>query len=299
VCLVLVIGVVRLDAQGLDTTYARPVREATSDPGSTRVGRDSRSPDDPVAARSLRHHHRCRGRDAPRRRAVRLLSRARRRHTRVRVETIGHTEEGREIVIVVVADEATMGRLDEYRALTARLADPRTLPGTDLEGVLAQAKPTYYLNGGLHSPEMGSPEMLTELAYRLAVSDEPAIRAIRERVITLINPASEPDGRDRQVDWYHRYTKQRTEWDDGFPRSSPYWGRYVFHDNNRDGIQISQELTKAVYREYFRWHPTVMPICTNRCRCSTSRPGRGPTSKRSIRSRSRNGSSWRITISRP
>jgi len=256
----LVTCLVPLDAQGLDTAYARLVRESTSDPRFLPASVAS-LPDHPTIPSPRDHFATIVGAPGVMHRSAELYAyyRALAAATpRVRVETIGRTEEGREIVLVVVADEASMGRLDEYRALTARLADPRTLPRTELEGVLAQAKPIYYLNGGLHSPEMGSPEMLTELAYRLAVSDEPAIRAIRERVITLINPVSEPDGRDRQVDWYHRYTRQRTEWDDGFPRSTPYWGKYVFHDNNRDGIQISQELTKAVYREYFRWHPSVM-----------------------------------------
>jgi hypothetical protein len=174
------------------------------------------------------------------------------------VETIGKTEEGREIVLAVIADEATMGQLDQYRAVLARLADPRTVPAAELDRTLDQAKAIYYLNGGLHSPEMGSPEMLMELAYRLVASEEPQIKSLRDRLIILINPVSEADGRDRQVDWYNRYTKSHTAWDDGFPRSSPYWGKYVFHDNNRDGIQLSQELTKAVNREYFRWHPTVM-----------------------------------------
>ena len=177
---------------------------------------------------------------------------------RVRVENVGHSEEGREINLVIVADEATMQRLDHYRAQLARLADPRTVDRAELESILGDAKPVYMLNGGLHSPEMGSPEMLTELVYRLSASDDPAIERIRSNVITIINPVSEPDGRDRQVDWYHRYTKGRPELDDGFPRSVPYWGRYVVHDNNRDGIQISQELTKALYRIYYDWHPLVM-----------------------------------------
>src|SRR5690606_31397946 len=92
---------------------------------------------------------------------------------RVRVERMGTTEEGRELVLVVIADEATMARLDHYREQMRRLADPRSLPAAELEAVLADAKPIYYVMGGLHSPEMGSPEMLTELAYRLAVSDDP------------------------------------------------------------------------------------------------------------------------------
>ncbi len=249
-----------LGAQTPDTAYARLIREYTSDPRFLPASVAS-LPDHPTVPSPRDHFGTIVGAPGVMHHATEIYAyyRALAAATpRVRVETIGRSEEGRDIVLVVVADEATMGRLDGYRSLATRLADPRTLPAADLEEVLAQAKPIYYLNGGLHSPEMGSPEMLMELVYRLAVSDDPAIRAIRERVITIINPVSEPDGRDRQVDWYHRYTRQRTEWDDGFPRSSPYWGKYVFHDNNRDGIQISQELTKAVYREYFRWHPTVM-----------------------------------------
>ncbi|MBL7866307.1 MAG: peptidase, partial [Cyclobacteriaceae bacterium] len=53
-------------------------------------------------------------------------------------------------------------------------------------------------------------------------------------------------------------TKARKEYDDGFRRSAPYWGKYVFHDNNRDGIQVSQALSKAIYKIYFDWHPSVM-----------------------------------------
>ncbi|HEY9514791.1 MAG TPA: M14 family zinc carboxypeptidase [Gemmatimonadaceae bacterium] len=177
---------------------------------------------------------------------------------RVKVEKIGRTEEGRDIVLAIVADEATMRDLGRYKALMARLADPRALGASALDSVVGAAKPIYYLNGGLHSPEMGSPEMLMELAYRLAASDDPAIARIRNNVITIINPVSEPDGRDKQVDWYYRYTKGRAEWDDGFPRSTPYWGRYVVHDNNRDGLQMSQALTRAIFGVYYDWHPLVM-----------------------------------------
>jgi hypothetical protein len=140
---------------------------------------------------------------------------------RVRVETVGKTEEGRDIILVEIADSTTLQHADGYRAALARLADPRTVPAAARDSVVAAAKPVYYLNGALHSAEMGSPEMLMELAYRLAAGDDPTITAIRDRVITLINPVSEPDGRDRQVDWYLRYTKPRATADDGIPRAPP------------------------------------------------------------------------------
>jgi len=177
---------------------------------------------------------------------------------RVQVQKVGTTEEGRDLSLIIIADDATMRELDRHRGNLKRLADPRATSRTEAQALINSTKPVYYLNGGLHSPEMGSPEMLMELAYRLVVSDDPTVKAVRDNLIILINPVAEPDGRDKQVDWYYRYTKARTEWDDGFPRSVPYWGKYIYHDNNRDGIQITSALQKAINQSYFDWYPTIM-----------------------------------------
>lgn len=245
--------------QSHDTTHARLVREYTSDP-SFLPGTVATLPEHPTVPSPRRHFGTTIGAPGIMHRTseiyayYRALAAA---SPRVNVEQLGTTEENREIILVTIADERLMSELARHRDGARRLADPRRTTREEAERIASGIKPSYYLQGGLHSPEMGSPEMLMELAYRLAVSDDAQIRTIRENVITLINPVSEPDGRDRQVDWYYRFTRHRTEWDDGFPRSSPYWGKYVYHDNNRDGIQISQALTKAVYKAYFDWYPAV------------------------------------------
>lgn len=176
----------------------------------------------------------------------------------VKVEQVGVSEEGRPIQLVIVGNEETLKRLDHYKNQLSLLADPRKMGPQDPNTIINDSKPIYYLNAGLHSPEMGSPEMTMELIYRLITDPTPEIKKVLDNVIVLLNPASEPDGRDKQVDWYYRYTKARKEYDDGFPHSPPYWGRYVFHDNNRDGLQNSQQLTKAIYKIFYDWHPTVM-----------------------------------------
>jgi len=177
---------------------------------------------------------------------------------RVHVETIGTTEEGRDIVLAVVADEEGISQLERLRGATAMLADPRRCDEACLESTLEWARPIYYLNGAIHSTETGSPEMLMELAYRLAVSERPEIRAIRENVIVLINPVSEPDGRDRMAEWFQRYLKGKTDYDNLPYDSPPYWGKYVFHDNNRDTHQRRLALTRAVEGMFLKWHPQVM-----------------------------------------
>jgi hypothetical protein len=176
----------------------------------------------------------------------------------ISMKQVGTTEEGRPINLVVIGNEEGLKMIDQNKKQLKLLADPRKMAGADPEPVINSTRPVFYLNAGLHSTEMGSPEMLMELAYRLVTGNSTDIKNIRDRVIVLINPVAEPDGRDKQVDWYYRYSKARKDFDDGFRYSPPYWGKYVFHDNNRDGIQISQAITKAIFDSYYEWHPTVM-----------------------------------------
>ncbi len=124
--------------------------------------------------------------------------------------------------------------------------------------VVAGARAIYYINAGLHSDETGSTESVLELAYRLAVSEQPMIRRIRENVVVLINPVANPDGRDKQVEWFYRYLKGQTD-QASLPRQAPpYWSRYAFVDINRDAHQQVHETTKAVFRMFFAWHPQVI-----------------------------------------
>lgn len=177
---------------------------------------------------------------------------------RVRVFTIGKSEEGREILLLVIADEKGIAGLEQLKAATQALADPRKSDPAAAEKLIATARPMYYFNAALHSDETGSTESVLELAYRLAVSDQPMIRRIREKLVVLINPVSNPDGRDKQVEWFYRYLKGKTD-RAMLPRQAPpYWGKYVYVDINRDAHQLTQEPTKAVSRMFFEWHPTVV-----------------------------------------
>ncbi|MGH9409525.1 MAG: M14 family zinc carboxypeptidase, partial [Vicinamibacterales bacterium] len=165
---------------------------------------------------------------------MRMLAKA---TPRVKVYSIGTTEEGREMIAVAVASESLMAKLDQNRADLAKLADPRTIHMDDAlaDQIARRAAPVYYITGTIHSTEAGAPTALMELAYRLAVDDSPYIRDIRDHVITLITPIVEVDGRDRVVDAY--------EWKKKHPNDTPmpaaYWGHYVYHDNNRDAMGLT------------------------------------------------------------
>ena len=93
-----------------------------------------------------------------------------------------------------------------------------------------------------------------ELAYRLAVDDAPYIKYIRSHMIVLITPVVEVDGRDRMVDIYRWHKAHPNE---KWPHLL-YWGHYVAHDNNRDAMGMTLDLTRNVLDTYLDWHAQVL-----------------------------------------
>src|SRR3954470_22473309 len=123
---------------------------------------------------------------------------------RVTVETIGKSDEDRELVVVWVSSDENINRLQQNRDNLAKLADPRGLTPDQVRTLIATTKPNYHLMGGLHSGETGPSEMLMELVYRLATETSPLVKQIRDNVIVSVTPAAEPDGRDRTIDWFYQ-----------------------------------------------------------------------------------------------
>jgi hypothetical protein len=184
---------------------------------------------------------------------MRMLERA---SPRVKVYSIGTTEEGREMIAVAIGSEQLIGKVEENRARLAKLADPRTINMNEDEAdrLVAASFPVYYITGTIHSTETGSPTALMELAYRLVVDNSPYVKSIRDNVLTLITPVVEVDGRNRMVDIYNWHLAHPNE---NWP-SLIYWGKYVAHDNNRDAIGLSLTLTRNVLSTYLAWKPQVL-----------------------------------------
>ena len=186
-------------------------------------------------------------------RYMRLLERS---TPRVKVFSIGTTEEGREMIAVAVASEKLIADLDQNRSRLARLADPRLINMDDAEAarLVAASVPVYYITGSIHAPETGAPTALMELAYRLAVDESPSIQGIRNRLVTLITPIVEVDGRDREVDIYKWHLAHPGQ---NWPNLI-YWGKYVAHDNNRDAMALTLKLTQNVLKTFIDWKAQVL-----------------------------------------
>jgi hypothetical protein len=171
---------------------------------------------------------------------------------RVTMWEVGKTEEGRPMVALAVADEATIASLDRYKQITRKLTDPRALTEAQARQLIATGKPFYVVTGSIHSSEAGSPEMLIELAFRLAVEESPFIQQIRNNAVVVIVPVTEVDGHERYVD-------NRRAADAGQPQPGmTYWGRYVAHDDNRDTMGKGLNLSLNVLKLFLDLRPQVL-----------------------------------------
>ena len=164
------------------------------------------------------------------------------------------SEQGRDQMLIVVSDEGNLAKLTRYKEITAKLADPRAINDELARQLVSEGKAIYWASGSIHSPETGSPEMLMELAYRLAVEETPFIQEIRRNAIIMITPTLEVDGRDTMVDLYNYRKANQGKRYPGLI----YWGKYVAHDNNRDALGLALALTRNQMAHFLDFHPTVL-----------------------------------------
>src|SRR6202453_774160 len=174
---------------------------------------------------------------------------------RVRYEEVGKTTEGRPFVTVTISAPENLARLDHYKQIQARLADPRKTTAEEAKQLIAEGKTVLVVTCNIHSTEIASSQSATEFAYKLATGDTPEIQNILKNVIVVLVPSQNPDGEQLVVDWYKKYLGTPYE------GSNPVvlWHHYVGHDDNRDWSSFTQVETRlAVEKVINPWHPQIL-----------------------------------------
>jgi hypothetical protein len=181
---------------------------------------------------------------------------------RVRLDTVGHTYEGREVLLVVVTSEANHARMAEIRAGAARLADPRGESAGALDAAVATTPALVWLGYSIHGNEASGVEAALGTLYELAASTDPATRSVLDSVVVLMDPVQNPDGHERHVQDVMR--DRGAFGPDPFPgamvHGAPWPGARTSHylfDLNRDWFLHSHPVTRARTAAFLEWSPHV------------------------------------------
>jgi hypothetical protein len=179
-----------------------------------------------------------------------------RRSPRLRMESIGQSTGGGEMVLLTMSTPETIATLGDARRVRAHLLDDQRLrdPAFD-DGRLAGEKTVVLMTAGIHATEVGGVQLMPDLVANLALSDDPEIERILENVIVLIVPTLNPDGMDLVHRWYRDTLGTPAE------GSAPpmLYHRYAGHDNNRDWYTHALiETRNTVIHVHNPWRPHIV-----------------------------------------
>jgi hypothetical protein len=163
---------------------------------------------------------------------------------------LGKSSEGRPYVAIFISSPANLGKLDHYKQINARLADPRGLSEAEGRKLAAEGKAVIIQSFALHSSEVAASQAAAEFVYDSITRTEPEATQMLENVISIVMPSINPDGTQMIADWYMKYAGTPNE-----AAGLPWlYQKYAGHDNNRDGFALnlpeSQHLGRLMYREW-------------------------------------------------
>ncbi|HWV34453.1 MAG TPA: M14 family zinc carboxypeptidase [Thermomicrobiales bacterium] len=175
---------------------------------------------------------------------------------RLRLEPIGLSTEGREMVMVVISEPSVIRDLEAHRSLRSRLVDEELLRDPAMaDGAVAGSRTVVLVTSAIHATEVGSVQLCPELIHRLATSDDDETVRMLERTILLIVPSLNPDGMELVHDWYQQTLGTAAE---GSVPPALYH-RYAGHDNNRDWVHHQLVETQHLIRDIHRaWRPHIV-----------------------------------------
>lgn len=175
--------------------------------------------------------------------------------TRLKMESIGNSPEGRPMYIALISSAANIDNLDRLREINRELALNAGLSQQQQQNLVKEGKVFVTATLSMHSTEVGPAQAAPLIAYELATTEDPAVLEWLNNVVYMMVPCHNPDGMDYVVKNYRKYLGTKYE-GAALPR---VYHKYVGHDNNRDFVILSQQDTKNINRIFTQtWFPQVM-----------------------------------------
>jgi hypothetical protein len=182
---------------------------------------------------------------------------------RVRILRYGMSEEKRPLYLIVISAPANLARLDEIRGAMAKLHDPRTTNDSEAAQIAGSMPAVAWMNHANDGNESAAFESAIQTSYQLAAGTDQTTKLILERLVTIVNPAHNPESHERFVAWYNsvQVTSAGTPDRQAAEHHAP-WGMSTNNnhfqiDLNRDAFFQSQIETKQLVKAFGEWNPVV------------------------------------------
>jgi hypothetical protein len=172
------------------------------------------------------------------------------------------TYEGHGLYYLVVTSAENMAGIDRIREDHARLADPRKIPESEAQRLLADLPAVVWAGYGIHGDELSSTDAAIAVSYQLVAGDDQDSKDLLDNLIVLIDPMQNPDGRERFLTQVRQFKGHVPNPDLQSMQHTGVWpwgrGNHYFIDLNRDTFTLTHPETRGKMAVCMEWHPQVM-----------------------------------------
>ena len=174
---------------------------------------------------------------------------------KMKLQSIGTTEEGRTQYMVIVSDPANLSKLAKYKSISQQMARAEGLTDADAKQLANEGKAVVWIDGGLHANEvLGIHQWIETLYQILSRNDEETKRILKSTIILFVH--ANPDGQELQSNWYMRHTDTLKRNTANLPR---LYQKYIGHDNNRDFYMTNMSESRNMsLQQYVEWMPQIL-----------------------------------------
>ncbi len=185
------------------------------------------------------------------------------RSDRVEYQEYGRSIQGRPLPALFIGSEKHLASKDAYRERIHRLTHSlEPLPPSELTELI-EGTPAIVCIFIVDTDEEAGVEVLQEIAYELATREDDVARNVRENVLVIMAPLTNPDSHARYVTWHKLYDVDGASVDPYAVENRAHWGmntdgNALGIDVNRDfGFFVSPEM-QGVARTLVHWRPQLL-----------------------------------------
>lgn len=174
---------------------------------------------------------------------------------RASLEVLGRTYEHREQVVLTITSPENQGNLENIRQQHLKLVDPHGSASLDDQKIIV------HLGYNVHGGEIAGTDASVVTAYYLVASQDPEILRALEESVVFVEPALNPDGRDRAANYINGFQSAvpvADPADQGHGSGiTPHRGNHFWTDLNRDWLPLTHVESQNRVAFYHKWYPNI------------------------------------------
>ena len=181
---------------------------------------------------------------------------------KIKVVEYAKSHENRPLYAVFISSSENINNLEQIKENISQLSDARKINDRKANTIIDSLPAIAWMAYSIHGNETSGADAALGIIYHLIASDDPEIEDLLNKMVIIIDPMMNPDGRDRFAKSLEQYRGTAPNYDDQSLLHTGDWpyGRtnHYYFDLNRDWFYLTQPETQGRVNLINTWRPQIL-----------------------------------------